>query len=111
MTVALSGKEVAAKLEQQFPESIIESNDYSLLVKTESLFDIFSYLKTTSEFEFNYLSGITAVDYLDYFDVVYHITDDEKGVVLGGIKDGMIEVEWSSNTRSYCDITILYYKV
>ena len=74
MTIALSGKEVAAKLEQQFPESIIESNDYSLLVKTESLFDIFFYLKTTPEFEFNYLSGITAVDYLDYFDVVYHIT-------------------------------------
>ena len=74
MTVALSGKEVAAKLEQQFPGSIIESNDYSLLVKTESLFDILSYLKTTPEFEFDYLSDITAVDYLDYFDVVYHIT-------------------------------------
>ncbi len=74
MTVALSGKEVAARLEQQFPESIIESNDYSLVVKTESLFEIISYLKTTPELEFNYLSGITAVDYLDYFELVYHIT-------------------------------------
>ena len=74
MTIALSGTEIAAKLEQQFPESIIESNDYSLLVKTESLLDIFSYLKTTPDFEFNYLSSITAADYLDYFDVVYHIT-------------------------------------
>jgi len=74
MTVALSGKEVAAKLEQQFPENIIESNDYSLVVKTESLFEIISYLKTTPELEFNYLSGITAVDYLDYFEIVYHIT-------------------------------------
>jgi NADH-quinone oxidoreductase subunit C len=74
MTVALSGKEVAAKLEQQFPESIIESNDTSLLVKSESLCDIISHLKTTPGFEFNYLSGITAVDYFDYFEVVYHIT-------------------------------------
>ena len=74
MTVALSGKEVAAKLEQQFPESIIESNDTSLIVKSESLFGIISFLKTTPDYEFNYLSGITAVDYLDYFDVVYHIT-------------------------------------
>ena len=74
MTVALSGKDVAARLEQQFPESIVESNDYSLLIKSESLYDIISFLKTTPEYEFNYLSGITAVDYLDYFDVVYHIT-------------------------------------
>ncbi|MFC2070757.1 NADH-quinone oxidoreductase subunit C [Chloroflexota bacterium] len=74
MTVALSGKEVAAKVEQKFPESIIESDDQSIVVKSESLFDLISYLKTTPDFEFNYLNDITAVDYLDYFDVVYHIT-------------------------------------
>jgi NADH-quinone oxidoreductase subunit C len=74
MTVALSGKEVVAKLEQRFPASIIESNKDSLLVKSESLFEIISFLKTTPEFEFNYLSSITAVDYFDYFEVVYHLT-------------------------------------
>ena len=78
MTVALSGKEVAAKLEQQFPESIIESNDYSIVIKSESLYDIISYLKTTAEYEFNYLSDITAVDYYDYFDIVYHMTSTGK---------------------------------
>ena len=60
------------------------------------------------ESKIEYISNVSD---LSTGDVVYHITDDEKGVVLGGIKDGMIEVEWSSNTRSYCDITILYYKV
>ncbi|MFC1920788.1 NADH-quinone oxidoreductase subunit C [Chloroflexota bacterium] len=74
MTVSLSGKEVAARLEQQFPESIIESSDDSILVKSESIFDVISFLKTTPDFEFNFLNDITAVDYLDYFDVVYHIT-------------------------------------
>ncbi len=74
MTIALSGKEVTAKLEQRFPASIIESNKDSLLVKSESLFEIISFLKTTPEFEFNYLSSITAVDYFDYFEVVYHLT-------------------------------------
>ena len=77
MTVALSGKEVAAKLEQQFLSSIIESDEDSLLVKSESLFDIISFLKTTPEFEFNFLSCITAVDYFDYFEVVYHLTSME----------------------------------
>ena len=74
MTIALSGKDVAARLEQQFPESIIESNETGLTVKSEALYDIISFLKTTPDYEFNYLSGITAVDYLDYFNVVYHIT-------------------------------------
>jgi NADH-quinone oxidoreductase subunit C len=77
MTVALSGKEVAAKLEQRFSASIIESSKDSLLVKSESLFELISFLKTTPEFEFNYLSSITAVDYLDYFEVVYHLTSME----------------------------------
>ena len=77
MTVVLSGKEVAAKLEQQFPTSIIESNEDSLSVKSESLFELISFLKTTLEFEFNYLSSISAVDYFDYFEVVYHLTSME----------------------------------
>ena len=74
MTVALSGKEVAAKLEQQFPASIIGLSEDSISVKSESVFEIISFLKNTSEFEFNYLSSITAVDYFDYFELVYHLT-------------------------------------
>ncbi|MFC1900699.1 NADH-quinone oxidoreductase subunit C [Chloroflexota bacterium] len=74
MTTALSGKDVTGKLKQQLPDSIIESNNTHLLVKSESLYDVISFLKTTPDFEFNYLSDITAVDYLDYFDVVYHLT-------------------------------------
>ena len=77
MTIALSGKEAAAKLEQKFPDSIIESNKDSLLVKSESLFELISFLKTAPEFEFNYLNTITAVDYSDYFEVVYHLTSME----------------------------------
>ncbi len=77
MTVVLSGKEVATKLEQQFPASIVESNKDSLLVKTESLFELISFLKTTPEFEFNFLNTITAVDYFDYFELVYHLTSME----------------------------------
>ena len=74
MTLALSGKEVAAKLEQQFPASIIESNENNLLVKSESLFELVSFLKTTPDLEFNFLSSITGIDYFDYFEVVYHLT-------------------------------------
>lgn len=74
MTVALSGKEVAAKLEEQFASDITESNDHFILVNKEVIFDIISLLKTDPDFDFNLLNYITAVDYLDYFEVIYQLT-------------------------------------
>ena len=74
MTVASSGKEVAVRLEQQFISDIIESNDRFILVKKEAVHDIISYLKTDPELDFNFLNYVTAVDYLDYFEVVYQLT-------------------------------------
>ena len=74
MTVALSGKEAAAKLEQQFASEITESNDRFILVKKEAVPDIISSLKTDPDLDFNFLNYITAVDYLDYFEVVYQLT-------------------------------------
>ena len=74
MTLALSGEDVAAKLEPQFPGSIIESRGNNLLVKSEALFDLASFLKTEPGLDFDYLTSITAVDYYDYFEVVYQLT-------------------------------------
>ena len=74
MTVALSGNEVAGKLEEKFPGSVVESGADSLLVKSESLLEIAVSLKTAPGLEFDYLDFITSVDYLDYFEVVYQLT-------------------------------------
>jgi len=77
MTVALSGKEIAKKLEKKFPESIVESGDDSLVVKGESLRGVAAFLKDTPDLAFNYLAAVTAVDYYDYFEVVYRLTSME----------------------------------
>jgi NADH-quinone oxidoreductase subunit C len=73
MTLALSVKEIATKIEGQFPGSVVEPSQDSLVVDRESLFEITQFLKTSPEFDFDYLTGITAVDYYDYFEVVYHL--------------------------------------
>ena len=77
MTIAISGKEIASQLEKQFPGSIVESSEDNLVVKSESLLEIASFLKTAPEFAFDYLTMITAVDYYDYFEAVYHLTSLE----------------------------------
>jgi len=74
MTVALSGKEIGAKLEEKFPGSIVESTPETVLVKSEFLLPVAGYLKDTPGLDFDYLASLTAVDYLDYFEIVYHLT-------------------------------------
>ena len=74
MTVALSGKEIATKLEEQFPGSIVESSQESLVVNSEFLLPVATFLKDAPGLDFNYLTSITAVDYYDYFEVVYQLT-------------------------------------
>ena len=74
MTVALSVKETASQLEEQFPGSIVESSQDSFVVKNEFLLEVATFLKTTPEFDFDYLTAITGVDYNDYFEVVYQLT-------------------------------------
>ena len=74
MTVALSGTEVAAKLEQQFTSNIIDSNEGYIMVNNEALYDVISYFKDSPDYDLQLVNHITAVDYLDYFEVVYQIT-------------------------------------
>ena len=73
MTVALSGKEIAGQLEGKFPGSIVESNQDSFVVKSDSLLAVAAFLKNTPELNFEYLNYITAIDYYDHFEVVYQL--------------------------------------
>ena len=77
MTVFLSGSEVTEKIKKQFPEAVVAADDSTVLVKSEALFEVAELLKDSPEFDFDYLTHITAVDYYDYFEVVYQLTSIE----------------------------------
>jgi len=74
MTVALKGDDVAKKLEEIFPGAVIASDKAVVIVDNESLYKVAEYLKSTDGFEFDYLANLTAVDHMDYFEVVYNLT-------------------------------------
>jgi NADH-quinone oxidoreductase subunit C len=75
MTLALAAKEIAARLEEQLPKGAIESSqEGSLVVKSESLISVATFLKETPGLDFDYLTSVTGIDYNDYFEVVYHLT-------------------------------------
>ena len=77
MTVALSGKEMAGRLEEKFPGGVLESGSESILVGSDWLFDVLAFLKSTEGLDFDYLTHVTAVDYLEYFEVVYQLASLE----------------------------------
>lgn len=74
MTVALNGEEVAKKINEALPDSVAAADKAAVIVANQSLYQVAQFLKNTAEFEFDYLTNLTAVDYLDYFEVVYHLT-------------------------------------
>ena len=77
MTVSLSGSEVTKKITEHFPEAISEAIDQAVVVKSDSLFEVAEYLKSNPELDFDYLNYIAAVDYYDYFELVYQLTSRE----------------------------------
>jgi len=74
MTRALIGQEIAKKVLEKIPESVIESTDSCIIVKPELILQVIQLLNTAPDLKFNYLNCITGVDYLDYLEVVYHLT-------------------------------------
>ncbi|MFC1912617.1 NADH-quinone oxidoreductase subunit C [Chloroflexota bacterium] len=74
MTVSLSGNKVAEQIAKHFPETIFEIIDDTILIKRGSITDIMEYLKSSPEYVFDYLNHITAVDYYQYFELVYQLT-------------------------------------
>jgi NADH-quinone oxidoreductase subunit C len=73
MMKPLIGSEVAEKIGEQLPGAVVEYNDTSVLVKSESIFDACRLLYQTAGLDFDYLVNLTGVDYLDYLEVVYHL--------------------------------------
>jgi NADH-quinone oxidoreductase subunit C len=70
---ALSGKDVADKIEGQLPGAVIESDETSMVVEKAAIVGLMRILKESPEFGFDYLTNVTAVDNLDHFEVVYNL--------------------------------------
>lgn len=65
-----------AELKAQFPQDIEfigEGAQQALLVNPERLVPIMEALKTSEQYQFNMLRNLTAVDYVEYLEMVYHL--------------------------------------
>ncbi len=74
MTTAWSGSALAEAIEAFAPGSVESSAGGDVWLKPECISGVCEGLKTRDEFKFDLLSSLTAVDFIDHFEVVYHLT-------------------------------------
>ncbi|MGD0354563.1 MAG: NADH-quinone oxidoreductase subunit C [Dehalococcoidia bacterium] len=77
MTVVTSGEDLAKKIAEAIPGSVISSDKTSVMVDAAKLAQVAEFLKNTPGLDFNYLNFATAVDYIDYFELVYRLLSME----------------------------------
>ena len=82
MTKVIPGQQMAADLIQQFPEATITSGDEAVWVKASDLVTICLYLRENTDQQFDLPNSVTAVDYINYFELVYHITSTSRNAAI-----------------------------
>tara|TARA_Y100001970_G_scaffold230417_1_gene286074 strand:- start:4716 stop:5198 length:483 start_codon:yes stop_codon:yes gene_type:complete len=68
-----NGKKLAEEISNHISDSVVSSDDNSVYISREKIYEVLKFLKETSGFSFDLLSSITAVDYIDHFEVVYQL--------------------------------------
>ncbi len=77
--------EIINTINQKFGEKvqIIEDMDYpTIKVDKENFFELMKELKNSSDFKFHFLLDLTAVEYDDFFEAVYHLMNLENSQII-----------------------------
>ena len=70
----LHGDTVANRLSEIDPGWVEKSDFMNVWIKPESLIDVCKFLMSDKDLVMDYLNAITAVDFIDHFDVIYQLT-------------------------------------
>jgi len=73
-----SGSELAEMVGAGVPNSVDRVEDGVLWVKALRIADVAAFMKSDAGLDFNFLNSISAVDYINHFEVVYHLTSLNK---------------------------------
>ena len=74
MTRAVNGSDLAQAIRDRFPNAVEQWSCDAVWVRVEDILEVCWFLKDEPGFKFNYLNAISAVDYVDHFQMVYQLT-------------------------------------
>ena len=73
MTTTVTGLEIAHSIDQQFPGATTEATPEYAVVAPDRLIEVLTWLRDDESMLFKFLSSLTAVDRMEWFEVVYHL--------------------------------------
>lgn len=74
MTTAVTGDELADVLRLRFVDKVETVDGTGVWVAPASILEVCTFLHDDVQQDYSLLNSVTAVDYVDHFDVVYHLT-------------------------------------
>ena len=77
----LEGPLLSERVASVLPGSVEDTpyGDAELWVKPGAIADVAGFLQRDEELDFQYLNAISAIDFVGYFELVYHLTSFRKG--------------------------------
>ncbi len=73
MTRAHSGEDAARRINEAIPGAAVDFNSTDVWVEPESILETARLLKYDESLDFSFLNAVSAVDYVEYFEMVYHL--------------------------------------
>lgn len=74
MTTAVTGSDLADAVQRRFSDLAVEASGSALLVAPDSIADVCRFLREDPQQDYDLLSSLTTVDYVEHFEIVYHLT-------------------------------------
>ena len=78
MISRLTGNELADRLEKALPNVVEGCDTTAIWVKPNHMVQVAHFLFSDPTLDFNYLNSITAVDFIECFEIIYHLTSLNK---------------------------------
>ncbi len=73
MTRAHSGEDAARRINEAIPGAAVDFNSTDVWIEPESILETARLLKYDESLDFSFLNAVSAVDYVEYFEMVYHL--------------------------------------
>ena len=73
MTIDLAGVDVAQRVAEAVPGAVEESDSRNVWVNPGSIRDVCKFLNEDNDLQFSFLAAVSAVDFIDHFEMVYHL--------------------------------------
>ena len=85
---ALSGETLAQCIQQSAPGAVVRWDDVAVWVEPSALASVGAALRDDPDLDFRFLNSVSAIDFVEHFELVYHLTSFAKlhtGVVRSRI--------------------------